>query len=759
MKKYKKLFAWILITVMILGVGVSPETMFVLASESPETPLYHMIPSEHLTATAGNEETREDVIAKGEGSASFAIDGDKNTLWHTQYGGWNVDEDHWIQLEIDGYYDVMGLMYLPRKTTGLVPNSYSNGTITSYQILVSDDGEQWTEVAVGNWPVENGWKTVTFDKVSAKYVRVRSVESEYDRYDYNKERRLSTAAELRLLVPSTQGIEIPKTEEERMEDLLKQSIPLAYLTATAGSEELNFGEEGPAALAIDGDIDTIWHTEWYNNRYIPDEDQWIQLEISKECEVTGLMYLPRKTAGALDNGYSNGTISAYQILVSNDGENWVEVANGTWPIEAGWKVAAFDAVSTKYVRLMSVESFSGVSADRISSGAEIRLLTGSVDDFITPEPTIEPTVTETPTPTVVPTITEQPITTEIPEATPTVQPKDFQVQKIFKDVYKDWYTEYVQYVYDKGLMTGMKGTRLFKPMGNVTKAQVVQVLYNMEGKPEVIDRKVFDELKDVYREEWYADAVAWSYNNGVITGDLNAKKFFPNQDVTREQLALMLYRYAQCRDYDTSQTSDLSGLLNVHKVANWSEDGVRWAVGTGIISGVQIEGDRDLMPQGTASRAQMAAIFTRFCQGYNIQFPNNKPGIPSDAMKWQGHYYAVIDNCHSWEEAAEYCEALGGHLATITSKAEDLAIYTYMKEKGYTSAYFGLSDTETEGTWKWVTGESTEYLNWNELEPGGGSAENYGMYFYIYEDGTWNDGAFKENVYDGGNAYICEWEN
>jgi hypothetical protein len=151
-------------------------------------------------------------------------------------------------------------------------------------------------------------------------------------------------------------------------------------------------------------------------------------------------------------------------------------------------------------------------------------------------------------------------------------------------------------------------------MGNVTKAQVAQVLYNMEGKPQITDGKVFKELKDVYSAEWYADAVAWAYNTGVVTGDLNAKKFFPNDDVTREQLALMMYRYAKFKNYDVSQTSDFAGLANADKVADWSMAGVKWAVGAGLISGIDKNGTKDLAPQGTANRAQMAAILKRFCE-------------------------------------------------------------------------------------------------------------------------------------------------
>jgi hypothetical protein len=163
-------------------------------------------------------------------------------------------------------------------------------------------------------------------------------------------------------------------------------------------------------------------------------------------------------------------------------------------------------------------------------------------------------------------------------------------------------------------MTGIKGTDRFEPNANITKAQVAQVLYNMDGKPVVWEKPVFTQLKDVYEAEWYADAVAWAYNTGVVTGDLNTKKFSPNANVTREQLALMMYRYAKYKGYDVSATSDFAGLVNAHKVADWSVDGVRWAVGAGLISGIEKNGVKDLAPQGNASRAQMAAILQRFCE-------------------------------------------------------------------------------------------------------------------------------------------------
>ena len=245
----------------------------------------------------------------------------------------------------------------------------------------------------------------------------------------------------------------------------------------------------------------------------------------------------------------------------------------------------------------------------------------------TPTETEAPKPTETEAPKPTETEAPKPTETEVPKPTETEAPKpsvteeptvtpEASVTEVFSDVYKDWYTDYVQYVYTNNLMTGIKGTTRFEPNANITKAQVAQVLYNMEAQPSVTDKAVFTELKDVYASEWYANAVAWAYNTGVVTGDLNSKKFNPGADVTREQLALMMFRYAQYKGYDTAQTSDLAGLKNAENTASWAKDGVCWAVGTGLISGIEKGGVKDLAPQGNASRAQVAAILQRFCDKY-----------------------------------------------------------------------------------------------------------------------------------------------
>lgn len=134
--------------------------------------------------------------------------------------------------------------------------------------------------------------------------------------------------------------------------------------------------------------------------------------------------------------------------------------------------------------------------------------------------------------------------------------------------------------------------------------------------------------------------------------------------------------------------------------------------------------------------------------------------IPKSALKWNGHYYVCFNNCETWEDAEKYCESLGGHLATITSASENMAVFNYIKQQGYQNAYFGLTDNKVEGQFYWITGENVNYVNWHEGEPNADvEEEDYAMFFYGYTDGTWNDGDFGNNTEYGDKTYICEWDS
>ena len=139
----------------------------------------------------------------------------------------------------------------------------------------------------------------------------------------------------------------------------------------------------------------------------------------------------------------------------------------------------------------------------------------------------------------------------------------------------------------------------------------------------------------------------------------------------------------------------------------------------------------------------------------------NLGNVPQDAAEFNGHFYYVynLDTVSTWNEAKQYCENLGGYLATITTPEENEFVYSYLKMNfGYESAYFGFTDQGEEGVWLWDNGEESSYTNWHSGEPNGeNSNEDFAMFYYKYSDGTWNDGDFGQRTVNSGVVFICEW--
>lgn len=173
-----------------------------------------------------------------------------------------------------------------------------------------------------------------------------------------------------------------------------------------------------------------------------------------------------------------------------------------------------------------------------------------------------------------------------------------------------WYHDGVHYCLDEGLMEGYGGG-LFGPNDTLSRAQLCQIVYNMEGQPAVTGGSVFDDVAD---GAWYADAVTWAAENGIVGGYGNGK-YGPDDPITREQLAAILWRYAKYKGYDVSVGED-TNILSYTDVADLSEYAIpamQWACGAGVIEGVT---DSTLVPQGDATRAQAAAMLQRFCEYY-----------------------------------------------------------------------------------------------------------------------------------------------
>ena len=178
----------------------------------------------------------------------------------------------------------------------------------------------------------------------------------------------------------------------------------------------------------------------------------------------------------------------------------------------------------------------------------------------------------------------------------------------FTDVKEDdWFHDAVRYVYDNGLMDEV-GDGQFAPNATTNRAMVVTILYRLAGEPAVSGDTAFT---DVAAGQWYTDAVLWAAQNGIVNG-VSETEFAPAGDLTREQLATVLYRYAQDQGYDVSASADLSGYPDAGQIQSWAQDAMTWAVAEGLF--LQGFEDDSLQPAGTATRAQIATILMRFCE-------------------------------------------------------------------------------------------------------------------------------------------------
>lgn len=177
----------------------------------------------------------------------------------------------------------------------------------------------------------------------------------------------------------------------------------------------------------------------------------------------------------------------------------------------------------------------------------------------------------------------------------------------FADVTNDaWYADAVAYVYENGLMNGTSATT-FSPDEMTTRAMIVTILHRLEGEPWVNYLLPFT---DVTAEQWYTEAVRWAASEGIVTG-VSETSFAPDDPVTREQLAAILYRYAQYKGYDVTDTADLSTYADASQISAYATTAMQWANAGGLITGST---STTLNPQGNATRAEVAAILMRFCE-------------------------------------------------------------------------------------------------------------------------------------------------
>lgn len=176
----------------------------------------------------------------------------------------------------------------------------------------------------------------------------------------------------------------------------------------------------------------------------------------------------------------------------------------------------------------------------------------------------------------------------------------------FNDVSaNDWFASAVDYVTGKGMMNGT-ADNTFSPKANTTRGMVVTVLYRLENQPSTSAASFTDVASGAY----YANAVAWANANGIVSG-YGSGKFGPNDKVTREQLAAILYRYAQYKKYDVSDAKSLDGYTDAKSVSSYAVPALQWANAAGVVTG---KSGSKLDPKGNATRAEVAAMLMRFCE-------------------------------------------------------------------------------------------------------------------------------------------------
>ena len=196
------------------------------------------------------------------------------------------------------------------------------------------------------------------------------------------------------------------------------------------------------------------------------------------------------------------------------------------------------------------------------------------------------------------------------------------VDNPFTDVHpEDWFFDNVMFVYGNGLMSGTSATT-FDPHAIATRTQVAVIFYCMDGSPQVTGGSLFADVAYGPGTKWYYDAVLWAHQKGIVAG-YEDHTYHPDDPVTREQLAVMFRNYANYKGYDLTATSDLSSFTDPGQVLDWALEAVKGAIGSGLMND---EENCILDPQGTATRAEVAAILHNFIERNHLVPPALVPG-------------------------------------------------------------------------------------------------------------------------------------
>ena len=403
-----------------------------------------------------------------------------------------------------------------------------------------------------------------------------------------------------------------------------RDIPVELLTATAGDWQTGYeATEGPANLVLDGNPGTIWHTDWYGTSRA---NHWIQFEIDGDYLVDGLRYQPRQS------GSTNGTITEYEILVSDDGVNFRSVTSGNWANNTSWKGADFDAVQVKFVRLVAVNAITDNSYV-FASAAEIRLTGEKVEGGEHQHSFGEWTVTK------------EASCTEKGEETRSCECGETETREIPALGHTE---EVIPAVAATCTETGLTEGKKCSVCGEILVAQeVVPALGHdfVNGDCSRCDAVLESAFEDVSAGVFYFDPVAWAVENGVTTGATETT-FNPNGDCQRAQVVTFLWRAAGSPE----PTKNENPFTDV-KESDFYYKAVLWAVEKGITNGLTAD---TFGPFALCNRAQVVTFLWRAmgspASTADVSFTDVQPGqFYSTAVAW-----AVENNITNGISATEF---------------------------------------------------------------------------------------------------------
>ena len=473
---------------------------------------------------------------------------------------------------------------------------------SSYRYEYLNENGKWTEIPnqQGLETKKDQYNVTTFDAVVTKGIRA-------------------------VLVKQADGVGInewkvsgkPVPDQNNLSE--SADIKVSYCSGWEKETAVNDGETGSASLGSDC---SHWGT-WGNNEAT---EEWISYEWAVP------VYIDRSEIYFFDN--SNGgdggvqVPSSYRYEYLNENGEWTEMPNqqGLETKQDQYNVTTFDTVKTKGIRAILVKQADGVGINewKVSGkavtepAAEKGVLKAAIDAEVNAEDTYTAESWKVYADALAGAkeiynrkdASQAEVDAAADALTEAVKALTRKPERPFVDVEAgSWYYDAVYYNYDRMIIAGMDETH-FEPETKLTRAQFAIMLHRMNGKPETVYEARFS---DVTEGAWYADAVMWASENGIITGYADgSRRFGPEDNINREQVAVMMYRYARSQGYDVSVTADYSTYADAASVNIYAKEAVGWAVGEGILTGKEM-GTR-IDPQGSATRAECAVMFQRLME-------------------------------------------------------------------------------------------------------------------------------------------------